>query len=168
MKKNNHNNHNRGFTIIETLIYLALFAILIGGAVVAAYSLLEGGGRTQTRTLIQEEGNFLVSKINWALSGAESVEILAVNKLSVTKWDPTYNPVVIEWSGGNMAISKNGAVISTTLNNADISVNNLNFVHNYSSGTNPESVSFSFTLTSKTPNGMTISQDFSGEKYIRK
>lgn len=164
MKKNNQNN--QGFTLIETLIYLALFGILIGGAVVAVYSLLEGGGRTQTRTLIQEEGNFLISKISWALSGAESVAILTSDKLSITKWSPyPSNPVVIGLDTGNMTISKNGATPATVLNNTDLSVSNLNFVHNYSDG---ESVSFSFTLKGRTPNGVDISQDFSGEKFMRK
>lgn len=166
---------NQGFTIIETLIYLVLFGILIGGAVVAAYSLLEGNGRNQTQILMQEEGNFLISKISWALSGAKSIEIPTVGsnseKLSVTKWSdtPPVNPVIIELDDveKNMTISKNDSS-AIPLNNSDISVSNLSFFQDYAGGTSPQSVRFSFTLTGKTPNGVDVAHDFSGEKFIRK
>jgi type II secretory pathway pseudopilin PulG len=162
---------NKGFTLIETLIYLGLFGILIGGAVVAAYSLLEGNGRTQTRALIQEEGNFLIQKMNWALAGIKSIETptvgLSNSQLSLIKWDLTMNPIVIGLTASDITISKNNAT-PVTLNNPDILVSNLIFDHIYDGGTSPESLKYSFTLTGKTPNGANISQNFVGEKFIRK
>jgi type II secretory pathway pseudopilin PulG len=58
---------NRGFTLIEVVLYIGLFGILVGGVIIAAYQLLEGGDRNQVNILIQEEGTFLNRKINWAL-----------------------------------------------------------------------------------------------------
>ena len=165
------NNTNKGVTLIETLVYLALFAILFGGAVIATYSLIESNGRGQAQVLLEEEGNFIVSKISSALSGAKSVEMPSVgatsSKLSLTKWDPSLNTVVIQLNSGNVTISKNSGA-DVVFNNPDVSVSNLNFKQNYNGGTNPKSVNFSFTITSRSLGGVIISQDFAGEKYFRK
>ena len=160
-----------GFTLMETLIYIALFSLLFGGAVISAYNMFEGFSRGQTHIMMQEEGNFLVGKINWALSGAKSVEIPATggngNTLSVTKWTSSLNPVIVELNSNDLTISLGGN-LAKTLNNTNVSVSNLNFRQVYLGGTNPRSVSFEFILTSKTPNGMPISQKFSATSYIRK
>ena len=161
----------RGFTLMETLVYLALFSLLFGGAIVSAYNMFEGFSRGQTHIMMQEEGNFLIGKINWAISGAKSIEVPATggsgNTLSVTKWTSSLNPVVITLNGNDLTISLSGNS-AKTLNNTNVSISNLNFRQVYQGGTNPRSLSFEFTLTSRTPNGMLISQKFSATAYIRK
>ena len=66
--------YRSGFTLIEVIIYLALFSILIGGALVSAYSLIESNERNQTKAIVQNEGAFVLAKIDWALSGIQSVD----------------------------------------------------------------------------------------------
>ena len=63
----------KGFTLIETIVYLALFSILMGGAIVAAFNIFESAGRQQTHTMLQEEGNFLIAKINEAVYWCEEL-----------------------------------------------------------------------------------------------
>ena len=60
----------RGFTLIEVIIYLALFSILMAGSLSAAFALCESGGHERTRALVLEEGNFIISKTEWELSYA--------------------------------------------------------------------------------------------------
>ncbi len=55
--------YTRGFTLIETIVYLALFSIVIGGALAATTLLFEGAGRDTTRARLQEEGNFMLDKV---------------------------------------------------------------------------------------------------------
>jgi prepilin-type N-terminal cleavage/methylation domain-containing protein len=55
--------YKRGFTLIETIIYLALFSIVIGGALAATTVLFEGAGRNTTEARLQEEGTFMLEKI---------------------------------------------------------------------------------------------------------
>ena len=80
---------SNGFTLIETIVYLALFSIMMGGAIVALFNLFESSGRELTHIMLQEEGNFIIAKINWAISGAQSVNqpsgygsLLSVNKVT--------------------------------------------------------------------------------------
>lgn len=66
----------KGFTLIEIIIYIALFTILMVGVFVTSYQLLQGSDTLSTKTVTQEEINFVVRKINWALTGTSSMAIL--------------------------------------------------------------------------------------------
>jgi type II secretory pathway pseudopilin PulG len=172
----------RAFTIIETVVYLGLFSILIGGAVVGAYNVFESAGREQTRAMLQEEGSFLIGKINWAVSGASSVNTpgggqfgssLSVNKVTglAGNGQPIIETVIINIpvSPGNIQI-QNGANPAVTLNNTNVTITRLGFLHTLPTGNGiiPESIEASTTMTALAPNGMVISQDFSTTVYIRR
>lgn len=165
-------NTQRGVTLIETMVYIALFSIIIGGSVVAAYQILESSGRSQTHALLQEEGDFLIGKINWALSGVQpgtptGQNCTESNTLSVSKWDASIGVIVINESSGNMHISYTGHP-AVVLNNSNTKVSALSFTHCYLSTTNPESMGVHFTLSANTPNGVNMSQDFFATSTLRK
>ncbi|HVU79834.1 MAG TPA: type II secretion system protein [Candidatus Paceibacterota bacterium] len=65
----------KGFTLIETLIYISLFGLLLSGAVVSAYQILDGGARMKQALAVQEEGNFLLQKLDWEVGQADSASI---------------------------------------------------------------------------------------------
>ena len=166
-----------GLTLIETVVYIALFSIIIGGAVVAAYQIFESSGRDRTRVMIQEEGDFLVAKINWALSGVQSITGPAnpplggacthSDALTVTKWSASVGTIVIKVVSNAMVLSRGGGT-ENPLNNSNTEVSGLQFTHCYTGGINPESMSVSFTLSARTPSGTTISQNFFTTAYVRK
>jgi len=161
-----------GFTLIETLVYLGLFALVMTGIVAAAYSMLELSGRTQARGTLTAEGNFLLGKINWGLSGASGVNPPASgssgNTLTFTKAGSSLS---FAFSGGNLTLQR-GANPVATLNNSNVTVAvtppATSIFSHTGSGVNPESVTASFTLSITTPNGASLSQDFSTTKYLRK
>ena len=157
--------NNSGFTLIEMVVYLGLFAILMGGMVTAAYNVFESSDHDQTKIMIQDEGDFLIAKINWALSGIQAINNpfsgSSGSILSVNKWDPSGStiPITINLTGTDMVITNN-INPPIELNNSNVEVKNLIFTHNYN-GVSEESVQASFTLDAKTANGMSVSQDFS-------
>ena len=173
---------NRGFTLIETVIYLALFGMLMGGAVVAAFNLFESAERQITRAALQNEGSFLMGKIQWAVSGAQAVNLpaggtsgsqLSVNKVTGLDVDglPIITAVTIHLpSAPGDVFIQNGAIGPLKLNGQDIQVSSLTFLHTIASGNgvDPESVQANATLTARTPNGMLLSQDFSTTVYVRR
>ena len=115
-----------GFTLIETVIYIALFAFIMTGALVSIYGILGSSARNQTKAMVQEEGSFLLGKIDWALSGVETINLPDDSDgdgieldltLSVKKFDTSpENPIVITLSGGDFTISRGGGA-AQTLNN---------------------------------------------------
>jgi prepilin-type N-terminal cleavage/methylation domain-containing protein len=161
-----------GFTLIEMLVYLGIFSILMGGIITVAYSIFDSSDHDQTKIILQEEGNFLAAKINWALSGTQAINSPLASQsgsmLSVNKWDVSGSPVTItiDLSGTDMNLSR-ASNPSITLNASSVEVKNLVFAHNYDS-VNQENIQATFTLEARMLNGMLISQNFFTTKYLRK
>lgn len=159
---------NSGFTLIETIVYLALFTLMIGGLVASSYMLFETSDRNQTKAMMQEEANFLVGKINWIMSGMRTASITS-GTLIATKYDGTIFKVCQSGSVMKFASSTPTCVArGVVLNNSNTTIRNLVFIHTYAGGTNPESVEAGFTITATTSTGSTISQTVSTTRYIRK
>jgi len=172
-------NKQTGFTIIEVLMYLGLFTILCGGAVACAYNIIQVSSRNQTKSMVQEEGNYLLAKINWALSGVDAINevdptFLSVNKITGldTNNQPIIMPITIGMPARDLIISYPGnpAPNTFTLNNSNIQITDLNFSHTLGTGggANPESVRVAFTITAKTETGADYAQIFSTTVFLRK
>lgn len=152
-----------GFTLIEVLIYLALFTIIIGGAIVSVYSILEGSSRTARRILAQEEGNFLLRKIDWALTNATAITLplpgASGTALSVTKADlpPAESPLVFALNNTTMRLSRGGGV-SHRLTSATVAVSEVMFRHIAARDNTPAAIVVNFRVEG---------QAFHLTKYLR-
>ncbi len=159
MKKQN------GFTLIEVLVYIALFGIMMLGIVGVTYAILESTGKGQSRIVMQEEGDFLMGKINWALTGATTTVVTA-STLSVTKNNFPSNPLFFDTAPGKLRLTQ-GIGLPTNLNSDAVSVSMV-FINIPAQGNRPEGVTASATLTTITPTGASISQHFETTKYVRR
>lgn len=161
--------YRAGFTLIEMLVYLGLFSILIGGALVAAFGIFESNGRNQTKAIVQTEGQFLAAKIDWALSGIQSVDSPPDGTpgalLQVTKYGG--GTIKISLSSPNVDIQR-GVASSKVLNNSNVEITNLLFTHKNPGGGNPESVEARFTVTARTATGAVFTEEFFTVKYVRR
>ncbi len=165
---------DKGFTLVEVIIYIAIFGILFGGAVLASYNMFETSEKNITKSMLEDEGEFLLGKINWATTGISSISSPPINSsgnsLTVTKWDTSIkNPIVITQTVDAMTIRR-GTEPTSVLNNSNVNVLNLLFTHSYDTGNGqkPESITVNFTLSTLTSTGVAVSQDFTDTIYIRK
>lgn len=147
------NNMRRGFTLIETLVYLALFAIVLFGIVATTYAYFETVGRNQTKAMLQEEGQFMLGKIAYAMSGAKTISIVG-SVLTITKYNGT--SVVIQRSGTDLTYA--GAI----LNNTNTSVIGLSFA-----AVSPGGVITNISLSAPSPQGQDIVSVVSQTNFIR-
>ena len=100
---------NTGFTLIEVLIYSALFAGSMGGGIAAAYQLTAQSGHYAQTLRTQEEGIFLTRKIAWALRGATNVQHTA-HTLTVMRPDlGAESPLVFSVDQGMFFLVRAGA-----------------------------------------------------------
>jgi prepilin-type N-terminal cleavage/methylation domain-containing protein len=141
---------NQGFTLMETMVYIALFALLMSGAVVGAYNLLEGSNRNVAATGIQEEGVFLNRKINWALTGASNATVSpSGDTITITRTDlAAQSPLVISGVNGKMTIAR-GIGTPMQLNSDRYTVSDVVFSYTASVNGRPPSVSVSFLIEDK-------------------
>lgn len=90
-----------GFTLLETIIYVALFSVLMSGSIITVYQLLESTEINQTALLVQAEALFVNQKLSWAFSGATEVTVISSSTLRITRPDSGLdNPLYFTvWNG---------------------------------------------------------------------
>ena len=122
---------NRGFTLIETLIYIALFSIIMTGGFIAAFQILQGQSTLSNRATIQAEGNFVSAKINWAMTGITTINTPAIgatsSTLTVTKI--AGNQVTIKYNAASSSIEmqESAGPIFFPITTANVKVSGLVF-----------------------------------------
>jgi type II secretory pathway pseudopilin PulG len=154
----------RGFTLIESILYFGLFAVIAGGGLAAAGGIIGTAARSADRVAVAEEANFLSAKIGWLLTGFDEAaggvtspatgesDVLEVRK-------PGIGVVRLEARGTDAVLTRaNGA--PNTLNGSGVRVTSLRFLRS-----GPEAVTAQFTLSSSSA-GPVVRQDFELTKYL--
>ncbi len=78
---------NLGFTLLETIIYCALFSVLMTSAIVTVYALMGTTASTKKQTNIIAEATFITQKLSWAFTNATNVEIINANTIIISRPD---------------------------------------------------------------------------------
>ena len=161
---------SHGFTLIETIIYLALFAIVIGGGMVATYQIIQATDANYNHVVLQEEANFLLRKIDWALTGSTDVSVPSSSVLESTKNSTVYtfnicttNLTIQTGSGKTCSNSP------ITLNSSNVTVSltpSIPLFQEITVSGKPDELITSFTLTT-VQNGRNATEAFSTTKYLR-
>lgn len=73
-----------GFTLIETIVYIALFSILMTSTLITVYELFSSIEINNTALIIETEETFINNKLRWAITGASAVTAPSVDKLIIT------------------------------------------------------------------------------------
>jgi prepilin-type N-terminal cleavage/methylation domain-containing protein len=154
---------NSGFTLIEVMIYLALYSMLFTGAISGVYALSASAARDRTAAMIDEEGSFLLAKTEWILSDASQIDVPLTEgpELVVTDSDGTVVHVGI--SGGDIYLRTNSAE-SETLSNTDVTIHDLIFAR---SGSSTQPLTESFMLSATTSDGQVLARDFTTTVFLR-
>lgn len=119
---------SHGFTLLETIIYIALFSMLMTGVLVTVYELIDSGTHNRMAVAIQEEGTFVNRKLSWALSGATAVSTPDPQTLIITHPSDIGYPLEIKIteSAGQMQLSRDGAAL-IPLTSSEFTIENTAF-----------------------------------------
>jgi hypothetical protein len=107
MKKVIHqnSNHNQGFTLIEALLYMALFVVIFSAAGLSAFYITASGQQLKTNLVFQEETGFILKKLDWVFMGVESVN------------DPPLSS-----SGSRLSLMRDGRLLEMRLNDGKMQI----------------------------------------------
>lgn len=135
----------RGFTLIETLVYIFLLSLLLTGSVLVVFTLATNSDKLNTDTSVHDEGSFVLRKLDWVLGSLSSVSTpssgsLYTTSLSLTRSDGT--TVDVRLSGSVIQMRENGGSYSD-LTTGNVAVSALHF--GYISGT-PAGIEASTTI----------------------
>ena len=123
---------NSGFTLIETLVYVAIVGGFVVVSLSAVYQMIDFGGRVRNQREINENQRFLIQKLDWILNSADAINSPPLggsgNVLSVNKLNFAQNPLVVDIVGGAIRLSSGGG-LPVALTNSYASTTNLFFEH---------------------------------------
>lgn len=160
-------NIARGFTLIEAVIYLALFSILIDGGVIAAFNLFESAAYDGTYTLLSEESDFMLGKMRWALERSYAVASPAFGTVGSMLTVIEHDGTTIEFTRmGNDLSMRVNAGPRKPFNAPDVTVSDLEFLHLKATAKQPESLETVLTISARTSNGIRITLIATSTVYI--
>ncbi len=141
-----------GFTLLETLLYIALLSFFLASLVGITYQSLDSAGQIGRKIAIQQEANFILRKMDWAITGASDITGTA-DHLTITR---TVSPTSVEFISDtlNKGMDIKAELGQMKLNSSNVKVENVNFVISGS----PKKVVASFDI-----NG----ENFSLTRYLR-
>jgi type II secretory pathway pseudopilin PulG len=146
-------NNQSGFTIIETIIYIALFVLVMAAVVLSTYNMIASTDKAQYKSLVQNEGQFAIRKIHMALNNATSVSISGT---TLTATGPSGPNRVVSLTGNKLQLD------GVDLNGDVAPVTSLAFIANPAAGIKPVEVQMVFEM--KNPY---YSETFTSKKLVR-
>ncbi len=147
--------NRRAFTLIEVLIYTAIFGMMVGFLVLTLYRTLDTQTSNQDRVTVDTEADFLMRKMLWGLDGATAINLPASGAtgttLSITRANFSGNPLVFDATSGvfHMSRAGNGAI---PLTGSNVKITSLIFQHFAQAGNSPEGVSIRFGIAASSTN----------------
>lgn len=138
-------NENKGFTLVELILYIAIITIVLSALVPFAWNTVETGVKSAVQQEVNANARYISERIKYEIRNATGINSVAATSISLATSTPATNPTVIDLSGGNIRI-KQGAGSAVNLNSANTVINSLIFT-NYSSGdTKTKHIKFVMTV----------------------
>jgi len=150
-KNSTKSNKNSGFTLIEMLLYIGIFSILIIVLFQLLTSIFDVQLESQSTASVAEDGRFLLNRFAYDIGKANSISFpdsvgSQSSTLGFIVGSTTYTYTL---SNGNLMLTNSALGISNQLNSVNTTVSDINFLRLADINNKNDTVSFSFTLTSK-------------------
>lgn len=146
--------HVKGTTLIETLIYVAIFSFFVVSLISFSVGMTSSRLNNQIILEVNYQGSRAINVITQALRNADSVVEPAVgvvgSSLNITTDSPATNPTVFYLSDGVMYVSE-GGMQPIALTNDKITISNL-FFSNLSVVSKPSTIQIRFTASNSVAN----------------
>lgn len=154
----------RGFTLLETILYIGLFSLLLTSAITVMWQLVRSMDDNAKHGAVIEEGNFVMRKINWALTNATIITQPSTATPTTTTLVVTgagsVHPITIRFNVASSSVEmqeNNSAFEPLTTNN--VRAENLVFVYTAAVGAVPAGVAATLTINNTV---------FQAERFIRR
>ncbi len=158
--------NDKGFTLLETVIYLALCGLLLGGLLPVAYQLAAAADRDTASAARMNEAAFIDRKLYWAIASATEAAVPSPSSLVVTMLNgETFKSVILTFAfnddtrtvaraavltitRGDALASPNGAMQATALNAPSFPITDAAFALQRDEHDAPVAVTVTFTVDS--------------------
>ena len=94
-----------GFTLIETVIYIALLSFILGAVIFSVYQIMDSKIKLQQETDYLEEENFILKKIDWVLTEVSQIDLINPQHLQIVKQNQ--ETIKLRLDNGEMQLKTN-------------------------------------------------------------
>lgn len=149
---------NKGYTLIELILYVALISVFVSGAVYFAWDIIYGRVKSGVQQEVTQNLRHASGRIIYEIRNAQGVNSIGPSLISLAMTDSARNPTAFDVYDGRLRIGfgSGGSCPTTspcTLTSDEVTVTNLTFTDLSSSGGESVNVQFTITLESNNPSG---------------
>lgn len=151
----------RSFTLIELLIFTAIFAVVMIGIVTVLVVITRVQSDQSSKIDVTTQGQFLIQQIQYDVRAARLVDMAdsaatGTLQLRETAASSSIDPVTVYASGSVAYVQQGAGGTPTALTTGKVNVSALSFTRHYqlasSSAYGTDSVNYSFTMSENTSN----------------
>jgi type II secretory pathway pseudopilin PulG len=158
----------KAFTLLEIVIFLAIFSIIIVAFLVIFVSLVNLQSNQSAVAEVNQESQFLLNQIQYNVASARLIDMTldsAAGMLTLREFASSLDPTYITLSGGVAYLQQGSGSQLQSLTSNKVVVSNLLFTRHFnlngsSTPFGTDSVSFSFTMSATSTNNQAYSQTF--------
>lgn len=96
--------YRRGFSFIELIMYIAIVAVFVSGAILFGVNVTEGRIKGNVQQEVADNLRLAVARISFEIRNASSITSVTAGTLTLANTDATRNPTVIGTSGGRIYV----------------------------------------------------------------
>lgn len=145
-----NNMNQKGFTLIELILYVALVSIFISGAILFAWDIIYGRVKSQVHQEVNQNLRLASKRIIYEVRNASDINSVGANDICLASADSDRNPIKIYVGSGRLRIGWGGGSSDCTgLTSDEILTSNLVSVSSLSFNdlSSDESKNINFTIT---------------------
>lgn len=165
----------KGFGFIELIMYVAIVAIVLSGAVIFGWNMIFGGVKSRTEQEVNYNLKLASERIIYEIRNASGINSVAATSISLANVNTALNPTVIDLSGGRIRIGQGSAGNCPTtspcfLTSSRVNVTNLTFTNMNSTGNLSQNIKFNINMSSVNPGTRAewnFSQSYFGAAEVR-
>ncbi len=165
-------NKEPGFTLVEIVLYMAIFMGILITASSIYNTAIQSRAKSQTISEVEQQGAQAIQLMTQTIRDATAINSpstgASATSLSVNVVSGANSPTIFDLSAGQLRI-KEGVATAVPLNNTRVTASSLIF-YNQSRASTKGIISFQFTLTHVNPSSLqeyTYSKVFYGSASLR-
>lgn len=139
--------NNKGFTLIELILYVAIITIVMGALIPFAWNVIEGSAKSGVEQEVSSQARYVSERIKYEIRRASGITSVSATSISLTNFSPD-TTTIISLSGGKMQINKNGTG-PVNLNSDDTTITTVGgviFTDYQSADAKTKHIQFTFTI----------------------
>jgi hypothetical protein len=158
-----HNNNTHGFTLFETILYIALCSVLLTGMLASIYPLLQEAAAVNERIIARSEASFIIKKIDYTLT---STLIDSKGRIATPAPNTTADRLVLTYNNATTTVFfpeqsftycsapllcrqlmyQDGTKVALPLTNERVVIENFSVTHRAPTATTSRQLDVSFTI----------------------